>query len=269
MRVAVIRDRTRREVHEPRLPPESGDVGHAVRRRNALHSRPFKVEVVKRRRVVHLHGVGPRRQSPAVEVVPLRVTQGDLAAPFVLDDADQRPPRGSQTSGGGGGVVGIRRYTAPLPSPRAPERKRPRRRCRASRRSPPSSCRPVHGDLELDVPERRRAVVAVDVATDDRRQRRVANHVPAGDRAACAGLPSAGTPGRVGENRRRRSDAERLALVEVVSPLAAAPAVVRSRPYPVARGLKLISSQTFCPTSAIERSPVWRSKENRHGLRRP
>ncbi len=91
VRIAVVRRLSRREVHEPRLAPEACDVGHAVRRRHALHTRSLEMEVVQRRGVVDLHRVRARRQGAAVEVVPLRVAERDLASALVLDHADQRP----------------------------------------------------------------------------------------------------------------------------------------------------------------------------------
>ena len=226
MRVAVIRDRARREVHEPRLPPEPGRVGHAVRRRNAFHSRPFEVEVVEGRRVVHLHGVGPRRERSAVEVVPLRITERDLATPLVLDDADQRPA-----------------------SRRAVVRRRRReRRSQAVHRAVAGAG--IHASagvlapgverghlltrigvalgvrhLELDVPERGRAVVAVDVAAEQRGERWIANDVAARDRAAARVRI---LMNRVREDRRRLGRTERLLLIEVMPAFAAAPAVVRA-----------------------------------------
>jgi hypothetical protein len=143
------------------------------------------MEVVQRRRVVDLDDVGPRRQRAAIEVVPMWVAERDLATALVLDHAEQRSAarradvrrwrrcRGDQAVDGP--AAGARVHTrARVLAPRV-ERADALAGVRVALRV---------RNLELDVPQRRCAVVAVDVAAEDRWQRGIANHVAACDRAA-------------------------------------------------------------------------------------
>ena len=131
--------------------------------------------------------------ASAVEVVPLRVTEGDLLAPSSWMDADQRPAsrravvrrrrreRRNQAVHRAVAGAGIHASTGVL----APGVERGHVLTRIG-------VALGVGNLELDVPERGRAVVAVDVAAEQRRQRWVANDVAARDRAARVLPPECG-----------------------------------------------------------------------------
>ena len=190
MRIAVIGRCSGREVHEPRLASGLGDARGAVRRRYALHRFSLEVEVVNGRRVVDLHRVHADRERAAVQVVPLGVAKGDFLARLVVDGADQRPAawradvrrrrriRRNQAIHHAEAGAGVHASTCVFAEGERGEHVLPRVRIALR-----------IGDLELDVPDGIAAVVAVDVAAEDLRQRRVADHVAPRDRAARV-LPS-------------------------------------------------------------------------------
>ena len=81
MRVAVIRDRPRREVHEPRLTPCLRDAGGGVRGRpRTCYTSPPEVEVVRRSTCRPPAPCMCPSAGSAVEVVSPWVAEGDLLA---------------------------------------------------------------------------------------------------------------------------------------------------------------------------------------------
>ena len=252
----------RRSLRRPRLVAVSRTTrcAPAVQRHGARAEPPRAQR--RRRRLV-----GGQREPQPPAAQPLRGAGAATRPGLTRSTAGPPPPVGGGTAAGGERAARTARARRPGAAPRCCcrarrgcVRSRPRR---VSAGSHAERRAPAVGDrvrAERGREQRVLAQVAEHVAAEQRRQPGIAHHEAADHRRVAVAVAE-------DEHGRREAGGRAAARAEGDVALAGGPAELL--PGAVPAGTRSISSFVPSPTSPISTSPVMRSNEKRHGLRRP